>query len=131
MTDIINDYFKQFYPKDYATAWETKYGVGGCWREYSGDRSGRPTIFPAIVCVDGFSMSVQGHFGAYSMPRDDFAEHYSEVEIMCKADPILDECGGHDVGDERVYGYVPIETVTRVIATHGGMPRSNLSQDTD
>ena len=121
MSDIVNDYFRKHYPADWDTAWETEWCVGSTGRAYKGTAGPGATIFPAIVCADGFRMSVQGHFGAYSRPRDDFAEHYSAVEIMCPADPLLDEHGGHDSGDERIYGYVPIEIVERVISAHGGL----------
>jgi hypothetical protein len=71
-------------------------------------------------------MSVQGHYGAYSSPRDDFAEDgYRSVEVMCKADPMLDEHGGHECGDKMIYGYVPNDLVERVIASHGGLVDQN------
>lgn len=124
MTDIVNDFFRKHYPADYATAWETKWCAGGTGRTYTGEAR-EQRIFPEMVCSDGFKMSVQGHFGAYSYPRDDFADHYDQVEIMCHADPILDESGGHEVDGEKVYGYVPIATVLRVIESHGGLALSN------
>lgn len=123
MTDIVNDFFRLHYPPDYATAWETKWCARSAARSYTGEAREK-RIFPEMVCADGFKMSVQGHFGAYSHPRDDFAEEYSAVEIMCRADPILDEHGGHEVGEEKVYGYVPIGTVLRVIESHGGLAES-------
>jgi hypothetical protein len=118
-TDIVNEFFRRHYPPldrgmfTFSTA-------GGGMERYEGEGQEK-RIFPRMVCSDGFEMSVQGHWGAYSCPRDDFADRYQEVEIMCKADPILDEHGGHDSGEERIYGYVPIEIVERVIAAHGGL----------
>lgn len=119
--DIINEFFQRHYPADAETAWEMRSCGNDYWRDYNGtDRDRR--IFPAIVCADGFTMSVQGHFGAYSYPRDDFAEEYFQVEVMCPREPILDGGpGGHECGDEMIYGYVPIATVLKVIDKHGGI----------
>lgn len=116
--DIVNAFFKPFYPpKPYQ--WDDfSYGSVGLEWQHRGKPS---TIFPAMKCADGFEMSVQGHYGAYSHPRDDFADRYSSVEIMCKADPLLDEHGGHECADEMIYGYVPVELVEKVIASHGGL----------
>lgn len=122
--DIVNAYFRRFYPPDWNTAWECR-GYTEAMREYTGDRSTHSTIFPSIKCADGLTMSVQGHWGAYSYPRDDFADEYREVEIMAppKADELLApyerECNA--VGDEMIYPYVPVTVVVAVIEKHGGL----------
>jgi len=122
MTDIVNDYFKRFYPADHANT-IPEYCVRSYARRYQGE-SGK-TIFDEMVCADGLRLSVQGHFGAYSMPRDDFADHYHQVEIMGpkKADELLApfERDCNSVGDEMIYPYVPVEVVAAVIAKHGGL----------
>lgn len=88
-----------------------------------------------MVCEDGFSMSVQGHHGAYSYPRDDFADRYDQVEIymVSAPDQILNEQEdarnqylGFDktetrAGMDNPMGYVPVEVVERVISAHGGL----------
>lgn len=129
MTNTVNEFFRSQYPADWNSAWEMKpCGAGGYGREYNGNREDASTIFPQMVCADGFEMSVQGHFGAYSYPRDDFADSYSQVEIMCVREDAFEDLGrGYDVSDERVYPYVPVEVVERVIAAHGGLalPRPN------
>lgn len=112
MSDLVNEHFKKHYPADAGNV-EPDYCVGGYQDRYQGKAS---TIFPKIKCADGFEMSVQGHFGAYSIPRDDFADRYSAVEILCPADPLLDEHGGSECGDDWIYGYVPVELVQRVIS---------------
>ena len=40
----------------------------------------------AVVCADGFRMSVQGHNSAYCAPRIDDAERYTQVEIGYPSD---------------------------------------------
>lgn len=118
MSDIVNLFFKRFYPPDSNTNWQTEYCVGSCARKYTGQAT---SIFPAMVCADGFMMSVQAHFGAYSSPRDDFADHYSAVEILCPREPLFDAIGGHECGDEYIYGYVPVEVVAAAIEKHAGL----------
>lgn len=120
MTDIVNDYFKRFYPADWKDAWS----MDSIGRRYTGDTKAS-TIFPKIECADGFSLSVQGHHGAYSNPRDDFAPRYETVE--CMGDPKADEllapferdCNGGS--DWMVYPYVPVEVIVALIEKHGGL----------
>ena len=115
--DYVNEHFRQFYPADHKQQWETAYLSSGSGRRYTGDL--RSNIFPCIVCADGFEMSVQGHFGAYSRPRDDFADEYSMVEIMCAETP---EFGDGDPSDgEFVYAYVPVKAVNAFIESRGGI----------
>ncbi len=124
MADLVNDYFKRFYPKAFdPQKWEYTSMLGGM-RSY---RDGAVSnVFPVMRCADGFSMSVQGHRGAYSSPRDDFADHYSAVEVGFPSQrvealmPYID--GGEDTDPtETVYGYVPIEVIEQIVAEHGGL----------
>ncbi len=125
MADIVNEFFRKHYPADWNSAWEMRWCVNSPAREYAGDRAAHSTIFPEMVCADGLRLSVQGHFGAYSHPRDDFADGYQQVEIMGppKADELLApferECNA--VGDEMIYPYVPVDVVAAVIEKHGGL----------
>lgn len=125
VSDIVNEFFRRHYPPDHATAWELRYGVGSYWRRYTGSAPGRPTIFPEMVCADGFSMSVQGHFGAYSHPRDDFADRYTDVEIMAHEHvPEFDVASVDTDGPEYwLWGYVPVSVVADVIEAHGGLAK--------
>ena len=122
MSDIVNDYLKKFYPAEEDRQQEHfRYSsmLGGML-EYA-DRT-VSTIFPAIVCNDGFRLSVQGHFGAYSSPRDDFADEYSACEIMCAQELLFEEArNGEQCGEEFIYPYIPIKTIVSVIEKHGGM----------
>lgn len=124
MADIVNDYFKRFYPDPIdRSRFEYTSMLGGMERY---NVNGVSSIFPEMVCADGFKMSVQGHYGAYSCPRDDFADHYSSVEVGFPSEredllmPFID--GGEETDPTTtVYGYVPIGIVEKVIEKHGGL----------
>ena len=82
-----------------------------------------------VICADGFSMSVQAHNGAYCSPRMNNAEKYTSVEIgfPSQRESMLMEFA-EEVNDPTgtVYGYVPVQTVTNVIAKHGGIVEGNV-----
>ena|ERR1700677_2096318 len=122
MTDIVNAFFRRFYPPDAATNWRSKWGPGRTvMREYCGDRDKWSTIFPRMKCADGLTLSVQGHSGGYSEPRDDFADHYERVEVLGPLNKEFGRAGESCGNDEWLYGYVPIAAVEAVIAAHGGL----------
>ena len=77
-----------------------------------------------VVCADGFKMSVQAHAGAYCIPKMTGAPVYREVEVGFPSieEPMLTKWAeeAHRPTD-TVYGYVPVQVVTNVIAKHGGM----------
>ena len=82
-----------------------------------------------IRCADGHSISVQGHWGAYSEPRGTGGPWLS-VECGFPMDagdryvspgPALEQyADSDDANGNTVYGYVPIETVAAWIDAHGG-----------
>jgi len=85
-------------------------------------------LAPRVECEDGFSVSVQAHHGAYCTPRADHAAPYTEVELgFPSANPMKDvpdlqkHCEDPDRPTDTVYGYVPVELVSRLIAAHGGI----------
>ena len=82
-----------------------------------------------VICADGFSMSVQAHNGAYCSPRTDNAEKYTSVEIgfPSEREPMLMQFA-EEVNDPTgtVYGYVPVQIVTNVLAKHGGIVEGNV-----
>jgi hypothetical protein len=115
--DLVNSHFKKFYPKQIDPMNFRYESVGESYNDKSVSN-----IFPEMVCVDGFKMSVQGHWGAYSAPRDDFADKYSRVEIMCAVEPLFDAIRpGEPVDGEVIYPYIPIDVVLAVIEKHGGL----------
>ena len=92
----------------------------------------------AIVCKDGFTMSVQASNYHYCTPRINDAEGYLEVEIGYprQREPLLDKyVEGFGLWVDKdddyeftnaVYPYVPAEVVIEVIMKHGGMVGGNL-----
>lgn len=80
-------------------------------------------IRPRIVCKDGFSMSVQGHFGAYSKPRQNniFFETL-EIGFPSHKEPLISEFAENQRDlTETVYPYVDTEIIQQVIDKHGGI----------
>lgn len=80
--------------------------------------------YPRVVCASGFSMSVQAHDGAYCSPRANNAVKYDKVEVGFPSaeEPLLMEwCDDPNDPTGTVYGYVPVQVVTNVIAKHGGI----------
>ena len=86
---------------------------------------------PQIVCVDGFTMSVQVGYSLYSTPKK-IAKRYSAVEIGFPSDhePLIEEWAEFSpFGDEdeapdytdTVYPYVPVKVVNQVLKKHGGI----------
>ena len=77
-----------------------------------------------VVCADGFEMSVQAHQSAYCSPRIDNAEKYTSVEVgfPSEEEPVLTDFAEEpDNPTGTVYGYVPVQIVTLVLAKHGGI----------
>ena len=77
-----------------------------------------------VVCADGFKMSVQAHDGAYCSPRMNGADRYEEVEVGFPSEReelIMQYAEEPDVPTQTVYGYVPVQVVTNVLAKHGGI----------
>lgn len=125
MTDVVNTFFHKFYPPGDVlrnAERDVEYMCGSYMTRIRID--GFTNIFPRMECADGFSMSVQGHYGGYSTPRDDFAESYSLVEVgfpSAVEDLLMPYCGDADNPTETVYGYVPISVIEEVISKHGGL----------
>ena len=77
-----------------------------------------------VVCASGFKMSVQAHAGAYCKPRISGADKYTHVEIGFpnQKEPLLmNWCEDQQDPTGTVYGYVPVQVVTNVLAKHGGI----------
>ena len=124
MSDVVNDFFKRYYPTD-LTEDDFEYTpVLGGMRRLKHRTKTRNPIFPRMECADGFTMSVQGHGGAYSHPRDDFADHYTMVEVGFPSEreellmPFVEDKSNPT---DTVYGYVPIAIIEQVITKHGGL----------
>ena len=77
-----------------------------------------------VVCADGFTMSVQAHAGAYCIPRMTGASVYLEVEVgfpSGREELLMEWAEEANRPTDTVYGFVPVQVVTNVIAKHGGM----------
>ena len=77
-----------------------------------------------VICADGFTMSVQANENAYCSPRANHDGLYTEVEIgfPSAVEPlIMPWAEDKNRPRETIYGYVPVGTVTNVIAKHGGI----------
>ena len=85
----------------------------------------------AIVCADGFAMSVQASASTYCRPRVNSADRYQEVEVGFPSEkedlqlPYIDAFNEDDPR-ECVYAYVPAEIVTAICAKHGGIVTGEL-----
>ena len=85
---------------------------------------------PHIVCVDGFTMSVQVGHSLYSEPKK-VAKKYSAVEIGYPSDhePLIEKWAEFTPFEDdeepdytdTVYPYVPVKVVNKVLKKHGGI----------
>jgi len=73
-------------------------------------------VRPAVICADGFLISVQGSIYHYCEPKETI-DTYESLELSCESDSLLtdyqDECG--------ISGWVPVEIVEKLITKHGGI----------
>ena len=84
------------------------------------------TRLPHIVCVDGFTMSVQVGYSLYSKPKK-VAKRYSEVEIgyPSEHESLLEKYVESPFKEpdytDSIYPYVPVKVVDKVLKKHGGI----------
>lgn len=85
----------------------------------------------ALVCADGFSISVQAHYGAYCQPRPSFrSEDIDEFfKVECgfpnmQVPELADWKDGDGEDIDCVYAYVPVSVVLALIQKHGGVASS-------
>tara|TARA_R110000824_G_scaffold5313_4_gene24670 strand:+ start:1501 stop:1944 length:444 start_codon:yes stop_codon:yes gene_type:complete len=77
-----------------------------------------------VICADGFTMSVQAFAGGYCTPRTNNADKYEEVEVgypSQREELLMNWAEEPDKPTQTVYGYVPVQVVTNVLAKHGGI----------
>ena len=82
-----------------------------------------------VVCLDGFSMSVQASSYTYCTPRIDNAKRYSAVEVgfPSEEEPLLMEWAEfREDPTGTVYAWVPSHVVATVCAKHGGIVEGDL-----
>ena len=86
----------------------------------------RKGLRPTLVCVDGFSFSVQASKFHYCYPRTEDALHYETVEVGFPSEP-CDELMPYAEDPELpcgIFGFVPVSVVEAVIRRHGGIDLS-------
>lgn len=79
-----------------------------------------------IVCVDGFSISVQASEFHYCEPRIDNAIVYTEVECGYPSsipEFIQEYAEDTESLTDTVYPYTPVELVNKLIDLHGGLKK--------
>ena len=78
----------------------------------------------AVVCADGFKMSVQANNSAYCEPRAAGQEKYNLVEVGFPSEKeslLMPWAESPEDPTGTVYGYVPVDIVSNVIVKHGGL----------
>lgn len=93
--------------------------------EYLMDKHGLgQRIVARIQCADGFSISVQAGECMYCTPRQNEGP-WTHVECGYPSshpgEDLMEYVEDPDNPLGTVYGYVPVEVVETLIATHGGM----------
>lgn len=119
----------KFSLNEYLMAFRDDEGMG--LPDAKGYRSSFP-LAPRIVCVDGFSLSVQASHGAYCQPRRNIGPWY-EVEVgfpSAEPTPIMYRAEQPEKPTETVYGYTPIEEVEALIESHGGPDEVTIAKAT-
>lgn len=79
----------------------------------------------AIVCADGYSVSIQACHMCYCRPKksiDDISAYEAfELGYPTKRDECLAPYGHVEDGERGIFGYVPRSVVEELIAIHGGI----------
>ena len=80
-------------------------------------------MYERVCCADGFEMSVQANVSAYCSPRENSGKYeLVEVGFPSAVEPMLmPYVEDRTTPTRTVYGYVPVEVVTNVLAKHGGI----------
>lgn len=82
-------------------------------------------LYEAVVCEDGFSVSIQASRYSYCEPKqDDYVAGYASVELAFPNRPcpfIVDYAEKPEDLTQSVYGYVPAHVVKKMLAAHGGI----------
>lgn len=78
-------------------------------------------VKPAVICNDGFHLSIQASKYHYCSPRNQ-AGPYETVELGCATLPeTFNEYAEEPGATDTVYGNVPIFKVLTLVGSHGGI----------
>lgn len=80
-------------------------------------------VRPAVVCKDGFTISIQASDSHYCTPRTSTEKEYETVELGYPSEPddIITDYAEDDNLTKTVYGYVPVTVVDKLLEKHGGI----------
>lgn len=90
--------------------------LGVLWR--------RPWCLDALVCADGFKMSVQASATHYCSPRATGLNFYDSVEVGFpseRVEELMKYAESPEKPTETVYPWVPVEVVNAIVNAHGGL----------
>ena len=93
-------------------------------KTYRVKSSGIQSLRPIVVCVDGFTMSVQASDFHYCSPRKNGLNNYTTVEIGFPSqmdELLMPYAESENTPTDTVYAYVPVDIVNKVIEKHGGI----------
>lgn len=81
-------------------------------------------IREAVVCADGFKMSVQASDTHYCEPREKRSSYYYKYEVGFpseKEDLLMSYAEDEENPTKTVYGWVPEDVIEKIIEKHGGL----------
>lgn len=81
-------------------------------------------VRPAVICKDGFQISIQASDSHHCTPRTSTEKEYTEVELGYPSEPddiIKDYAEERDHLTKTVYGWVPVTVVDKLLEKHGGI----------
>ena len=84
--------------------------------------------YKALICEDGFSVSIQAGERSYCSPRNNVGPYVAvELGFPNEEDGLIIPWA-EDAGDltGTVYGYVPADIVLEMITNHGGIKSGEL-----
>lgn len=81
-------------------------------------------VRPAVICKDGFQISIQASESHYCTPRTNTEKEYTAVELGYPSEPddiIKEYAEDSDQLTRTVYGWVPVTVVDELLEKHGGI----------
>lgn len=89
------------------------------------DRFGEQLFYrnKAVICRDGFKISVQANENAYCEPMRNLANRYTSFELgyPSKPEPMIFDFAEDDDYTHTIYGMVPEHIVDEMLRKHGGI----------
>lgn len=89
-------------------------------------------IRPAVICEDGFQISIQASESHYCYPKNNDTDKYESVELGFpseKEDLIMEYAEDEDDPTGTVYAYVPVTVVDKMLEKHGGIINVNTKSN--